>query len=352
MDRIPRYDSIWEDAVAAWHQQGLPADVEPADYFDWDIVSMAVDVSMRQEQKLIADDGEYVTVQDRFGYTVRKAKGRAGTMAFSNLATPSRERWQQLRLRFRLDPGDEARVDDASYFLHMQPYPSWGEAKAKYDRLRATGKWLMFNSYGPWEATWRHRGMSELLMDTATDPDWVHDMGAAVVDLLIDVLRYGLGLGMKPDSVWLIDDLAGTRGLIFAPETWRRIYKPLYRRLGDFLHANGISFWLHACGKTELLFDDFIECGLDVIQPLQAHSGLDVRNLKPKYGDRLTFWGNIDARKMDGPADALEAEIRDKLTVAKAGGGYIYHSDHSVPCTVDFQRYQWIMEQVERYGRY
>jgi len=92
---------------------------------------------------------------------------------------------------------------------------------------------------------------------------------------------------------------------------------------------------------------------LNVLQPLQAQSGMDVRQLKPRYGDKLTFWGNIDVTKMSGPAEVLEAEVREKLLVAKAGGGYLYHSDHSIPPEVSFQRYQWMMnELVLKYGQY
>jgi len=78
---------------------------------------------------------------------------------------------------------------------------------------------------------------------------------------------------------------------------------------------------------------------------------MDVRKLKPRYGDRLAFWGNIDVRKMSGPASECEAEVRDKITMAKQGGGYLYHSDHSIPPEITFDRYRWIMKLVEKYGR-
>ena len=68
--------------------------------------------------------------------------------------------------------------------------------------------------------------------------------------------------------------------------------------MGEFLHSNGMSFWLHCCGNCEELIPDFIECGLDVLQRLQVHAGLDIRELMPEYGMDLVFWGNIDARKM------------------------------------------------------
>jgi uroporphyrinogen decarboxylase len=101
-----------------------------------------------------------------------------------------------------------------------------------------------------------------------------------------------------------------------------------------------------------VLLPDLIECGLNVLQPLQVQAGMDVRELKPRFGRDLTFWGNISVVKMAGDAAQCEAEIREKIECAKQGGGYIYHSDHSVPPEVDFRRYQWVMELVERYGRY
>ena len=350
VDRIPRSDGFWEDTLTAWRSQGLPATATPADVFGFDIASMALDLSMRQEQKVLHRDDEYITVQDRFGYTVQTTVGKSRTLHCYDHATRDRETWQRLKARFTLDPNEAARLDDKSYFLHLDAYPTWAEAKRKYDALRATGRFLLFVGYGPWEGTWRHRGYTELMMDLATDPEWVREMGETLVDLLISYVEHCLRLDMKPDGIFLVDDLACNRGMLFSPATWRSVFKPAYLKLGRFLHAHGISFWLHCCGNCEAILDDLIECGLQVLQPLQAKSGMDVRLLKPTYGQRLTFWGNIDVHKMCGPPEELEAEIRDKILLAKVGGGYMYHSDHSIPPEVSLERYRYIMELVERYG--
>jgi len=47
----------------------------------------------------------------------------------------------------------------------------------------------------------------------------------------------------------------------------------------------------------------------------------------------------------------IEEEIRSKITFAKKGGGYIYHSDHSVPDDVSFERFKFIRELVLKYGQ-
>jgi len=352
MDRVPRYDAFWEDTLAEWGRGGLPPDADPDVFFDWDIRMMHVDASMRREQKVLQADDDFIVFQDRAGYTVRKMVGKSRALEWLDHATKDKAAWKRLKPGFGFDPNDAARVDAKSYFAHMEAYPTWDEAKRLFDGLRATGKAIAFGVYGPWEATWRHRGYSTLMMDLAMAPAWVCEMAETQVELVIACLRHCIDLDMRPDALFLIDDLASTRALLFSPDMWRGVYKPLYARYGSFLHDNGIWFWLHSCGNCIDLIPDFIDCGLDVLQPLQAAAGLDVRTLKRQYGDDLTLWGNIDVRTLSGTPAECEAEVRDKLTVAKQGGGYMYHSDHSIPPEVSFDRYRWILELIEQYGAY
>ena len=102
------------------------------------------------------------------------------------------------------------------------------------------------------------------------------------MDFLITVLQRCLDEGMQPDGFFLVEDVACTRGMLFSPRSWRAILKPRMYALGQFLHSNDISFWMHCCGNAEAIFEDLIECGLDVIQPLEAKSGLDVRTVAVK----------------------------------------------------------------------
>ena len=48
----------------------------------------------------------------------------------------------------------------------------------------------------------------------------------------------------------------------------------------------------------------------------------------------------------------IEEEIREKVTAAKEGGGYIYHSDHSIPNNVSFQQYSRVIDLIKKYGEY
>jgi len=97
----------------------------------------------------------------------------------------------------------------------------------------------------------------------------------------------------------------------------------------------------------------YIEAGFDCIQPLEVKAGNNMLKLKKDYGDYLAFMGGIDVRAMSSTdPDAIVKEISSKIPVVKKGGGYIYHSDHSVPDDVSFQQYCRVMELVAEYGKY
>ena len=75
-------------------------------------------------------------------------------------------------------------------------------------------------------------------------------------------------------------------------------------------------------------------------------------DLKAKYGDRITFFGNISEQSFKEGPEAIEAELRRKIPVAMEGGGYIYHSDHSIPSEVSLETYLYAMKILEEIGTY
>ena len=80
---------------------------------------------------------------------------------------------------------------------------------------------------------------------------------------------------------------------------------------------------------------------------------MDIRKLAPVYGDRFTFFGNIDVMKMiTNDLGLIEEEIATKFPAGMEHRGDIYHSDHSVPPQVSWETYQAIIKMVEKHGRY
>lgn len=352
LDRIPLADSFWEDTITRWQDEGLPVDMAPADYFDFDIADLSIDPSPRFPAELLAEGDETYTMRDRFGYVATKQRGKSRTIDYLSHAVPDRAAWPAVQQRFALAADEPSRIDTTAFPFRLEPDITWEEARTRAAAQRRQQKYVLANAYGPHETVWRLRGFTPALIDLVDDPGFVAEIAGTYMDFLIAVIDRCLTEGIRPDGFLLAEDLASRRGMLFSPQVWRTLYKPHIARLGAFLADRGLHFWMHTCGNAEVVYPDLIECGLQVINPLEAKSGLDVRVLNKTFGDRLAFYGNIDVITMAHSAPAIEAEIRDKLAAFDARGGYVFHSDHSVPPEVSFGRYCFIVDCIRKYGSF
>jgi hypothetical protein len=158
-DRLPCGELFWDGTLDLWRTQGMPTDVSVEDFFGLDLCCMFLDASPRFPQRIVREEGQFTVYEDRFGYTVRRPTGRLGSLEFLSHVTTDPAAWEMIKPRFVLKDDEPARIDEASYFAHMHAYPDWPTARAKFDRLRDSDRYLLFRAYGPWNATWRHRGM-------------------------------------------------------------------------------------------------------------------------------------------------------------------------------------------------
>jgi len=178
-------------------------------------------------------------------------------------------------------------------------------------------------------------------------------MYEADADLAIAMYEIMAAGGFEFDGVWLTCDLGYRNGLLFSPRHYEEQLRPTMRRLFQYFRGKGLPVILHSCGCVRDLVPRFIEDGLTCLQPLEVKAGMDLIALKREYGDRLAFMGGIDVRAMaDSDPRVIEEEIKTKVSFAKKGGGYLYHSDHSVPHNVSLAQYRRVLELVHKYGAY
>ena len=348
LDRIPMADAFFADTLERWKQEGMPADVLPQDYFGFDMDLLFADVSLRLPEKTIEETDEYLVAKDKHGFAAKRFKKKAG-IHYLDHAIKTRADWDAARGRLAVDCGDTARVGTVSYFEPFVRYPTWSEMRDAFAKMRQESRFVSLNCYGPYEHCWRMCGYTESLMMLVSDPEWSEDIFAVHTDLVIHLIRRALDEGIRMDGLFLVEDLGVQTGPLFSPSLLESLLVPQYARLAAFLQAEGIYFLMHSCGAIGPLIPILIEAGVQVLQPLQATAGLDVRKLKEEFGDRLTFMGNINAKIMSDP-EAIEEEIRGKIPGAVQGGGYIYSSDHSVPSDVSLEDYERILSLVREVG--
>ena len=347
-DRLPVSDALWDGLQDVWIEEGMPAGVSPADHFDWDIESMFIDASPRFDTVVHSREEGRITFEDRAGYTVAKADGISGTLDFLDHKTKTEEDWLTItKPRMVLDdPSGTARIDSASYFCHLDPYPTWTEAKHRFDAIHSRDRFVLFTAYGPWEATWRHHALDELLLDVLDEPEWCADMFATYTTLLLDVLQRGLDQGMKPDGIFLPEDMGFKTSLLINPSTWDALLRPCYERIGEFVRRHGIRFLMHTDGCIWDLIPRLLDVGVEALNPMECAAGMDITELRRRHPRHMTCYGNISVANLLGTRKALDAELLEKIPHA-VDGGLIMHSDHSIPFGVSYDQYKWARQRAQ-----
>jgi uroporphyrinogen decarboxylase len=221
-----------------------------------------------------------------------------------------------------------------------------------YAKSRESGRFICYSAHACFHPTWMRIGMEQMLMAMLDDPAFIDAIYTDHVQLVIDIYEGMLARGMVFDGAFLSDDLGYQVAPLISPTLYRSLVMPHHKRLCDRFAADGLKTLLHSDGNLVPLIPHFIEAGFAGLHPLEAKAGMDIRDIRDRFGDALVLIGNIDVRKLAGSHEEIEAEVRGKVTEGKAGRGYIYHSDHSVPSDVSFEAYAYAIEMVRKYGAY
>lgn len=337
-DRVPMAEiCFWPETVERWRTEGLPEDQDPGTFLGLDPITMlGGDFSLRLPVELIEENEEWKIERDPDGATHK---------VWKTIYAPPQELGYLIRTR----------QDFAEYRDRLRPDADRIPANMP-ESFRAAREQGLFCTFNPTEPVWwalRTLGMEHALITLAEDPGFFEDMVAAHSEMTLELLGNLLARGEKPDAIWFFSDLCYRNGMFFSPRIYREIMMPYHCQFADFCHENDMFLILHCCGGATNLIPLLIESGFDCIQPLEARAGCDVRSLKPQYGDQITFFGNMN---MDifatNDRGAIREEVTSKLLAAKPGGGYIYHSDHSVPPTVSFDSYRYAVELARELGQY
>ncbi len=182
------------------------------------------------------------------------------------------------------------------------------------------------------------RGFENFYMDLAMGTA----VGEAILEKLTEIKLAYWGallprLGGHVDVVRQGDDYGGQNGLLISRDTYRKCFFPRYRTIFEFLKKTAekeVFTFLHSCGSVRELIPDFIECGVDVLNPVQvAAAGMDTKELKREYGRDIAFWGGgVDTQHVlpRGSAEEVRDEVRRRIDDLSPGGGFVFGTVHNI----------------------
>jgi uroporphyrinogen-III decarboxylase len=157
------------------------------------------------------------------------------------------------------------------------------------------------------------------------------------------------------DIMTLSDDWGSNGTMLFSPKSWRQLIKPYAMRVVQFARSRGLHVNLHSDGYILQIVDDIIEMGYHSWHPVQESAGMDPREVKAKWGDKITIYGSLDVvdglLKYDG--DELDAYITERFGIYAPGGGFIFNGGHfiqpDIPPARLIRAYRLVNELAPRY---
>ncbi len=204
------------------------------------------------------------------------------------------------------------------------------------------------------ELNWHLVGMEKYMVDLAMQEPYIEC-------LLEKAYFWSLGIASElaqrgVDAIWFGDDFGSQAGLLLSPAMWRRVFKPLYGALFAAIKRirPEIVIIMHSDGAVAPLLPDLIEIGLEVFNPVQPNvPGHDPRELKARFGDRLAFFGAIDQQELlpRGSLDAIREDVREKIAILGAGGGYMIAPAHIIQPDTSPERVEAFIAAAKEFGR-
>lgn len=152
-------------------------------------------------------------------------------------------------------------------------------------------------------------------------------------------------------------DFGTQRGPFLSNRTYKRLYQPFHMRLNDWIHANTTwKSFMHSCGSIRKLLPDFIDSGFDILNPVQSSAaGMDPRELKSEYGEKLSFWGGgVDTQKTlpFGSVQDVKDEVKERLRIFAPGGGFVFNTIHNVQPLSPVDNVLAVYQTIQEYGTY
>ena len=179
------------------------------------------------------------------------------------------------------------------------------------------------------------RGFENWLMDLVANQEFCEALHEKLIKNWMETTDYHLdALGDNVDVLMFAEDLGFQEQTMVSPQMFQEQLKPYLKRMVAHVKSRtSAKVGLHSCGSVYSLIDDFIDIGLDVLNPLQSTAkDMEADKIKNKTEGKLARWGGIDTHNVlpNGTPEEVREEVKRKIAIYGKGGGYIFCGDHNI----------------------
>ena len=340
-DRSPIMDfGFWDETVIAWHEQGLPEDADPSDYFgadpQWIDAGVNPGLFPAFEYQVIEDRGDSELVRDEEGVLKERGKFMGSIPRHIGHTLTDRRSWEREFVP-RLDPATPGR------------YPAdWLERAKRYsDPNRDYPLGLNCGSLYGWLRNWM--GMENLSMLVYDDRSFFEEMVETVANCIIATITPPLESGIQFDYASWWEDMCYRGGPLLSPAIFKQVLVPHYKRITALLRQHGVDVSVLDCdGEITHLLPLWLEAGVNCMFPIEIGVwGADPVAFRKTYGVDLLMIGGVSKTMLAGTKQGITDEV-ERLAPLVEEGGYIPLPDHRVPPDVPLTNYAYYVNEARR----
>lgn len=150
------------------------------------------------------------------------------------------------------------------------------------------------------------------------------------------------------------DDVAFKENTFISPKLYEKYFVPRLKILTDYAHQFDIVTFMHSDGDITPFMPLIIQAGFDGIECLEVAAGVDIFELKERYGNKITLMGNLDVSYLlpYGTVQQVQDQTKKLLLKLKKNGRYIFCPCADIHKEVNYENLKAIKPILEEYGSY
>ncbi len=337
-DKAPlRIFGAWPETVERWKKEGYQPENPPFTLDRWDWFGHWFFPAPAFEKKVLQEDESTILYINREGILLRERKDNPASSMPQFIRFPVETRQDFRRFwKERMKPDLSQRIG-----------PDWKEKLSTYKK-RTVPLIIVADRWGGFFGPLRNLlGLEKLCLLFYDQPSFVEEMMEAEVEFILKIMDQILQY-TDIDVFGFWEDMACKNGPLISPCLVKKFMLPRYRKVVDYLAGKGLPFFsLDSDGNISSLIPVWLDAGINILYPFEVQSGMDVCQIRKKYGRSLRMWFGIDKRAaISGPA-AIDAEMARVSSLVREGG-YVPGPDHSFPPDVSYSNFCYFMEKLQK----
>ncbi len=193
------------------------------------------------------------------------------------------------------------------------------------------------------------RPFEEFLMDLVTDEGFAAELIGIVGEFNLKDAENLLQTGVH--CIDFCDDLGYNTGMFISPRIYEKLILPWHVRLAKLCHDHGAYINMHSHGNINEIMPLLIEAGIDILNPVGPSDGMNLGELKAKYGAKITFLGGVSKYIGEMTGAEIEAHLRKVLATGAPGGGFMLKTEGGIPTAMteeNFRRFLAVSRECRR----